>query len=224
MYNSFFKAHKHQKNLSKLAVFLLCAVFFSAKANSAIIVKGNQRIDAQTIVSFLSKKNNPSSKNISRAQIDRALKKLFESNLFVDAKIYKEKNDVIIEIKENPIVAEVKLVGNKKIEDDVLTNELLLKKRGVYTKFKLQSDLKRINEIYLKSGRFLTKIDPKVIQKDQNRIEVIFDIKEGPRAKISDILFVGNDAFSDADLIDEITTKTSKWYKPFSSSDVYFLQ
>ncbi|HLD77139.1 MAG TPA: outer membrane protein assembly factor BamA, partial [Rickettsiales bacterium] len=201
-------------------IFLFLTIFFSSQvfAKNTIIVKGNERIDDQTIISFLPKNVQNS---ISRQEIDSSLKKIFESDLFLDAKISFENNLIIIEVKENPIISDVKIVGNKKIEDEALLSELALKKRGIFTKFKLQSDLKRMNEIYLKSGRFLTKIDPKIIQKEQNRIEVIFDIKEGEKAKIADLLFVGNNAFSDAELIDEITTKKSKWYKFFSSSDVY---
>lgn len=188
----------------------------SSASKIEIIVKGNERIDNETIAAYFSTNHIPNT-----AEIDRALKRLYESDLFIEAKISTEKNQIIIEVKENPIVSEIKFVGNKKIEDDALKGEASLKKRSIFTKFKLQSDLKRISEIYLKSGRFLTKIEPKIIQKDQNRVEVIFDIIEGPKAKISDILFIGNGAFSDADLFDEITTKKSKWYKFFSSGDVY---
>ena len=181
-----------------------------------IIVKGNERIDNETIASYL-----PNGRLPSKDEIDRAIKKLYESDLFIEAKIYTEDKKTIIEVKENPIVSDIKFIGNKKIEDDALQAETALKKRSVFTKFKLQSDLKRISEIYLKSGRFLTKIEPKIIQKDQNRVEVIFDITEGPKAQIADILFIGNAAFSDSDLLDETTTKKSKWYKFFSSGDVY---
>lgn len=188
----------------------------SKRAAIEIIVKGNERIDAETIAANISNQRLPSSE-----EIDHALKKLYESDLFLEAKIYTEGKKIIIEVKENPIVVDVKIIGNKKIEDDALQGELTLKKRSVFTKFKLQSDLKRISEIYLKSGRFLTKIEPKIIQKEQNRVEVIFDITEGPKAKIAEISFIGNNNFSDADLLDEITTKQSKWWKFLSSADVY---
>ncbi len=208
---------KNSKKIIWCAMFICVGFTQNIFAKSAIIVRGNERIDSETITSFLGKKNG----EFSAKQIDEALKKLYESDLFVEAKIYAQNDNFIVEVKENPIVSEVKIVGNKKIEDEVLLSELSLKKRGVFTKFKLQSDLKRMNEIYLKSGRFLTKIEPKIIQKEQNRVEVIFDIFEGPKATIADIYFIGNNAFSDANLIEEITTKKSKWYKFFSSSDVY---
>jgi len=208
-----------------LAPFLLLNFPAFAKnlnGNSTFVIKGNERVDNDTIMSFLPtapiKKNN---KDFSKSAIDEALKKLYESDLFAEVKINQEQNQLIVEVKENPLISEVKFSGNKKVDDEALKNEISLKKRGVFTKSKLQSDLKRINEIYLKSGRFLAKIDPKIIQKEQNRVEIIFEIFEGQKAKISDIYFVGNINFSDQDLLDEISTKKSKWYKFFSSSDVY---
>lgn len=187
--------------------------------NPNITIKGNERIDDDIINSYLSSelKNN----NFSKAAIDKSLKNLIESDLFLDAKILNENHKIIVEVKENPIISEVKFVGNKKIDDDALQAEASLKKRGIFTKYKLQSDLKRINEIYLKSGRFLTHIEPKIITKDENRVEVIFDINEGPKAKIAELRLIGNNNFSDDDLLNELTTKKSKWYKFLSSSDVY---
>lgn len=191
----------------------------SSNSNSNFIIKGNQRIDDDIIKSYLS--TDLKNHNFSKAAVDNSLKNLIESDLFLDAKIYSQDRKIIIEVKENPIISEVKFVGNKKIDDDALQAETSLKKRGIFTKYKLQNDLKRISEIYLKSGRFLTHIDPKIITKEENRVEVIFDINEGPKAKIAEIRLIGNHNFSDDDLLNEITTKRSKWYKFLSSSDVY---
>jgi len=219
-----------------IAIFIslfasLCLLNFPslAEENSSelsIVIKGNERVDRDTILSYLVKSNT----NLAQKQIDESLKNLYQSDLFSDVKIYpqeisqtseKRAAGIIIEVTENPIISEVKFIGNKKLEDDSLQSEISLKKRSIFTKSKLQYDIKRINEIYLKSGRFLTKIEPKIIQKDQNRIELIFEIFEGKKAKISNIYFVGNNNFSDQDLLDEISTQKSKWYKFFSSSDAY---
>ncbi len=204
-----------------LALLLLPAFQSNAKENSAkqsFVIQGNERVDQETILSFLSQKNG---KKFSKNDIDESLKKLYESDFFADVQITQNGDQVVINVKENPLISDVKFSGNKKIDDDALKGELSLKKRGIFTKSKLQTDLKRINEIYLKSGRFLTKIDPKIIQKDQNRVEIIFEIFEGPKAKISDIYFVGNLNFSDSELMDEISTKKTKWWKFLASSDVY---
>ncbi len=201
---------------SFLAIFYISAAF--AVNADKITVRGNERIDADIIAAYFS---SAKTAHLTSAETDQILKKLYASDLFLEAQISLENGKIIVDVKENPIVSDVKFVGNKKIDDDALASESSLKKRTVFTKFKLQSDIKRISEIYLKSGRFLTKIDPKIIQKDQNRVEVIFDITEGPKAKISDITFIGNNAFSDPDLLEEISTKKSIWYKFLSSGDVF---
>lgn len=205
--------------------FAILVIVFSLFANNAfsqntnrIKVIGNQRIDAKTVKSYLN------TRNLATGQlrhINKAVKKLYDLDLFSQVDIYKKQSTIIIEVKENPIVKEVVFKGNKKIDDDILASEVRLKKRAIYTKAKLESDIKRINDIYIKTGRFLANIDPKVKKEDQNRISVIFDISEGKKASIKDINFIGNRAFRDQDLLDEITTKKTKWYKPFSSSDSY---
>ena len=210
------KFYKYKKTL----LFILAGFVFSCfNSYAAIIIKGNERINDEIVKSYIVKKSFFS--DFTKQEIDQSLKKLFESELFIDVKIFNDNNNIVIDVKENPVVSEIKIVGNKKIEDEALLSELSLKKRSIFTKFKLQSDLKRINEIYIKSGRYLVSIDPKIITKEQNRVEVIYDIKEGPRAKIEEISFVGNEAFSDSELLEEITTQPSKWFKFFSSADIY---
>lgn len=215
-----------KKQLLIATVFLLSLVLLPNLSQAAnkkavgleIVIKGNERIDNQTIQSFLDipglKQNQPSS-------INQSLKKLFESDLFLEAKIYQKNNQMIVDVKENPIIGDVKFKGNKKIDDEALKAEIKLKKRSVYTKSKLEADIKRINNIYIKSGRFLTKIEPKIINRDQNRVDLIFDITEGKKAAISQLYFVGNKSFSDQDLKAEITTSITKWYKFLSSADAY---
>lgn len=207
---------KCYKTLLFFAVFLHCSLSFADGSN--IVIKGNERISDVEIISYLDVVGLNKKSDLA---LQKSLKKLYATDLFLDVKISHEGKKIIVEVSESPMIAEVKFVGNKKIDDEALQSEVSLKKREIFSKAKLESDLKRINEIYLKSGRFLAKIDPKIIQKEQNRIELIFDINEGPKAKIGQIYFIGNKAFSDRELQDEISTKESKWWKFLSSSDVY---
>lgn len=179
---------------------------------------GLQRLEVDSIASLI---NLQDFKKNSQQAIQDNLKKLSESDLFSDVKIYRQNSRIVIELKENPLISEIKFVGNDKIDDEALQSEISLKKRSIWTKAKMQNDLKRINELYIKSSRFLTKIEPKLIFKEQNRVEVIFDITEGPKAKIAQIYFIGNSQFSDKELRDEISTKQSQWWKFLSSSDSY---
>lgn len=183
-----------------------------------IDIVGNQRVDDEIIISYIDK-----SKLIKKEpdSIQDALKNLYETGLFSKVDILYHNNKAIIKVIENPLILDLKIIGNKKIDDETLLAELSLKKREIYSKAKLEGDLKRINEIYLKSGRFLTKIEPKIIQKENNRIELIFDIFEGKRAKIENINFYGNKAFSDRELRDELSSKETRWYKFLSSADIY---
>jgi outer membrane protein insertion porin family len=201
-----------------VAIFLMLLTSNVWAAGLSIVIKGNERVDVKTIEGYLDE--NGLKKNSSKA-INDSIKKLFESDLFLEAKIYPQENQMIVEVKENPIINEVEFRGNKKIDNDALLAEIKSVKRSIYTKAKLQADIKRISDIYIKSGRFLTKIEPKIVKRDQNRVDLIFDINEGKKADIADINFVGNKVFTDADLMDEITTKETKWYKFLSSSDTY---
>jgi outer membrane protein insertion porin family len=183
-----------------------------------IEIIGLERLDENLILELIDYKN---VKNFSASFIENALQKIYESDFFADVKIYRRNKFLVIELKENPLISEIKFVGNDKIDDEALTSEISLKKRSIFTKAKLQNDLKRINELYIKSGRFLAKIEPKIIQKEQNRLEVIFDINEGKKAKIAKIYFLGNQEFADSELLNEISTKQSQWWRFLSSSDSF---
>jgi len=207
--------HSHIYRLIKIIAIIL---LFSSNSFAKIIISGNQRTDNEAILSIIADTNLESGQITN---INKALKKLHESDLFLDIDIYKEKKDIFIKLTENPIILDIKFKNNKKIDDEILESEMSLQKGSFYSKDKLKSDIKRINDIYIKSGRFLAKINPKIIQKEDNRIELIFNISEGKKAKIAKINMIGNQNYSDQDILDEITTKQSKWYKIFGTNDNY---
>lgn len=208
--------------MKKISCLFLIFLFYSFNSQAVglgnVVIEGNERVDQSIIVSYLDLKGISAH---SPAAINESLKNLYESNLFLEVSIFSRKEKMVVRVVENPIVSEIKFVGNDKVEATILGSEITLKKRAVFTKSKLQADLKRINEIYLKSGRFLSRIEPKIIPEEGNRVQIIFDIYEGKKAAIGQIAFVGNKAFSQADLISEISTAESKWYKFLSSSDSY---
>lgn len=188
------------------------------KSFGNVDIIGLERLDPQVVLELINLGDLQKNKaNI----IEKTIEKLHESELFAEVKVLNQSSKISIILKENPLIAEVKFIGNDKIDDEALQNEINLKKRTIFTKAKLQSDLKRITELYIKSGRFLVKIEPKIIQKDQNRIEVIFEINEGKKAKIEKIYFIGNQQYSDQELAEEVSTKESKWWRFLSSSDNY---
>lgn len=210
-----------------LGLFIMFASFVLASAQaqqtsspaiSKIIVKGNQRIETDTVTSFLGINEGDS---VDARKIDEALQRVFASELFADVSITVDDNNLIVAVVENPIIGEVAFEGNKRIDNETLSREIQLGPRSVYTKTALQQDVKHILDLYQKSGRFSAKVVPKVIQLEQNRVNLVFEVEEGARTEIAKVAFVGNNAFGDSKLQTVIQTKESVWYRFFSSNDTY---
>lgn len=183
-----------------------------------IRVEGNQRIEAETIRSYMQlSPGDP----FDAERVDRALKSLFATGLFADVRLHREINTLIVQVVENPIINRLAFEGNDRIDDETLQNEVQLRPRVVYTQTRVQADAKRILDIYRRSGRFAATVEPKVIPLDQNRVDLVFEISEGDVTEVRRIDFVGNKAFSDGDLRDEILTTESAWYRFLSNTDTY---
>ncbi len=183
-----------------------------------IRIEGTQRIEPETIRSYM--RVNPGDR-FDPARLDRSLKNLFSTGLFADVTLRKENDALIVTVVENPIVNRIAFEGNDKLEDEALLAEISLRPRVVFTRTKAQSDVQRLLEIYRRSGRYAATVEPKVIQLDQNRIDLVFEINEGPQTTIEAISFIGNRKFSDSSLRGEITTSESGLFSFLSSTDTY---
>jgi len=184
----------------------------------AISVVGNQRIEDSTILSYL--RVAPGDR-FDPERINDSLKSLYDTGLFADIRIGRDGNALVVSVVENPIVNRLAFEGNKRIKDDALEAEVQLHPRTVYTRTKVQQDAARLLEVYRRSGRFAATVEPKVISLDQNRVDLVFEINEGPLTGVRKIVFIGNHAFSDADLREAIQTKQTRWWRILSTSDNY---
>lgn len=209
-----------------LCVFLISLAAGPAVAQDAlsgniireIAVEGVQRIEPTTVVSYLTVRPGD---RFGSAALDDSLKSLFATGLFADVVLRRQGATLVVTVVENPIINRIAFEGNLRIEDDILTAEVQLRPRVVYTRTRVQSDVQRLLEIYRRSGRFAATVVPKVIQLEQNRVDLVFEIDEGALTTIRQISFIGNRAFSDSDLHDEILTEESTWYGFLSSDDTY---
>lgn len=185
---------------------------------SEIRVEGTQRVEPETVRSYmLVQPGDP----FDSDRIDRSLKSLFGTGLFADVALRREGDALIVRVVENPIINRIAFEGNHKLSDQTLDAEVQLKPRVVYTRTKVQSDVKRILDVYRRNGRFAASVDPKVIPLEQNRIDLVFEIDEGPVTGVRSITFVGNHQFSASRLREILQTKESRWYRFFSSDDNY---
>ncbi|MDX1423318.1 MAG: outer membrane protein assembly factor BamA [Kiloniellales bacterium] len=183
-----------------------------------IRIEGAQRVDPTTVRSYM--RVNPG-EPFDPVRIDSSLKSLFATGLFADVTLRREGNALIVVVTENPIINQIAFEGNLRIDDEVLEAETELRPRVVFTRTKVQNDLQRILELYRRQGRFAATVDAKVIQLEQNRVDLVFEINEGPTTKIQSINFIGNREFSDSTLRGEIATSESAFWRFLSTTDTF---
>ncbi|MCH7864092.1 MAG: outer membrane protein assembly factor BamA [Proteobacteria bacterium] len=181
-----------------------------------IVVEGTQRIEPDTVKSYLLIREGDS---FDPARVDRSLKSLFATGLFADVTLRRQGKNLIVSVVENPIINRIAFEGNSKIDNSDLEVETSLRPRVIYTRTKVQNDVKRLLSIYRRSGRFAVTIEPKVIQLPQNRVDLVFEINEGDLTEIRSIRFIGNRQFSDGRLRGIIRTEETAWWRLFSSDD-----
>ncbi|HZG33147.1 MAG TPA: outer membrane protein assembly factor BamA, partial [Sphingopyxis sp.] len=184
----------------------------------SITVTGNQRLEAQTILSYLRLRVG---QPYDRATLDQALKDLAATELFKDFQISDDNGALTIQVTENPVINRVILEGNKRLKEDKIRPEIKLSPRQIFTRSKVRADVARIIELYKRQGRFAATVEPKMVSLDQNRVDVVFEINEGPKSKVRQISIIGNEKFSDGDLKDEMATKESGLLTILSSNTSY---
>lgn len=202
-------------------VFLMISegkISFASTLIQNIQIQGNQRIEKETILAQI---DLIPGKMHSQEEIDQALKNLFASGLFADARLESKGSSLIIHVKENPIVNQVVIEGNDKLSDEILKSELQLRPRQVYTLTRLRNDTQRIQDLYRLKGHFAAVVTPQIIKREQNRVDVVFDVKEGHATVVRKIFFIGNKKFSESKLESAIQTKETRWYRFFTADDTF---
>ena len=183
-----------------------------------IVVQGTQRIEVETVKSYLAIAEGDVA---DPDRIDRSLKTLFNTGLFTDVTVRQEGDVLVVRVVENPIINRLAFEGNKHIKEEQLQAEAQLRPRVVYTRTKVLADVKRILDLYRREGRFAATVEPKIIQLEQNRVDLVFEISEGPATYVQRINFVGNHFYSESNLRETLQTKEERWYRFLSSDDTY---
>jgi outer membrane protein insertion porin family len=184
----------------------------------SIAVTGNQRLEPETIVSYVKLRVG---EPYDRERLDEALRDLYATDLFADAQIRDNGGSLVIEVRESPVVNRIVLEGNKRLKDDKITPEIRLAPRQIFSRAKARADVARIIELYRRQGRFAATVEPKIVQLEQNRVDVVYEISEGPKSGIRQINILGNEKFSDGELRGEMVTKRTGLLSFLGSGDVY---
>ena len=212
-----------------LFVFLFSAVLtvphdaFAQTTNetvtvSEIAISGNSRVSDSTISAYLPVRVGDA---ISEDSLDNAIDSLFATKLFNDVTINIEGTRISIAVVENPIVNRVNIEGNDVLDDERLLAELDIQPRRVFTRKVAVDATQKLLEIYRLSGRYAAEITPQVIRLDNNRVDLIFEVDEGPLIKVTSISFIGNETFSDFTLRQVISSRQERWWAFLSSVDKY---
>jgi outer membrane protein insertion porin family len=190
----------------------------SSLTASAIVVQGNRRIDADTVRSYF--KVAPG-EHLDAAKIDAGLKALYATGLFQDVHISQSGGKLIVTVVEAPVINKIAFEGNYRIKDEQLREEIQSKERGSLSRAKVQADVQRIIEIYQRNGRFDVKVVPQIIERPNDRVDLVFQVTEGEKTGIKKIVFIGNHAYPDYRLKQVIKTAESNWLSFLQTTDVY---
>ena len=193
-------------------------VSFAQSAGTRIDIEGNRRVEADTIRSYFRVNG---AEHLDSAKVDAALKALYATGLFQDVRITPVGGRLHVTVVENPVVDRVAFEGNHKVKDEQLTTEVQTKPRGTLSRALVQGDVQRIIDVYQHNGRYDVQVTPKIVDRPNGRVDLIFEINEGAKTGVEKIVFVGNKAFSDYRLKDVIKTGVSNWLSWIKSNDIY---
>lgn len=185
---------------------------------SRIDVAGNQRIEADTIRSIA---GIPTGTPVSPAQLNGAIQSLFASGLFQNVDLVPQAGRLLIEVLENPTINVINFEGNTGLSDEVLGSIVDLQPRRAFSVAAAEADALRIVDAYRSEGRFSAEVRPVIIERDNNRVDLVFEIVEGRVTDVQRISFVGNRSFSDSRLRRAIETGEAGILRGFFSNDTY---
>jgi outer membrane protein insertion porin family len=175
-----------------------------AAAISRVVVEGNQRVENETVLSYMQLGAGDA---FDDQKIDESIKVLFQTGLFKDVRIDRRGSDLVISVVENPLINVVNFEGNSEIDDDTLAKEVQVRERMIFTKARIAADNRRILALYQKQGFYNVTVQPKLIRLGENRVNIVFVIDEGGKTNVRRIAFQGNTSFSSYRLRHVISTK-----------------
>ncbi|MGB3875583.1 MAG: outer membrane protein assembly factor BamA [Shinella zoogloeoides] len=199
------------------------ATLVSATAAQAAVVRniqvqGADRVSAETVKANLAIKPG---KAFSNADIDDSVRRLYATGYFSDVRISVSGGTLVVVVNENQLINEVVINGNRKIKDDKLQGVIRSRSLGPYNETTIEADKQAIRDAYAAIGRSDATVTTQTYPLGNGRVNLAFVVDEGDRTKISQINFVGNQAYSNGRLRSVILTKKSNFLSFLTRKDVY---
>lgn len=218
------------RKLGRGAVALMAALTISVPAGllmpqmaaayvfSDVRIEGAQRIESATILSYA---NIARGQNVSAGELNDALQRLQGSGLFETVEIVPQGGLLVIKVSEYPTINQISFEGNRRIKDEQLAEIARSQSRRVYQPSQAIADASAIAEAYAVQGRLAARVDPRIIRRSGNRVDLVFEIREGDVTEIERISFTGNRAFSDRRLRQVLETKQAGILRTFIRADTF---
>lgn len=215
------------------ARLLATAVFFGAATASApfltpafaqvfsfsnVEIQGNSQVDAATILNYAGIRRG---EEVSAAQLNDAYQRILNSNLFETVEMVPQGSTLLIKVVEYPIVNVISIEGNKRLKDEKLSELIKSQARRIYSPSQAEADAAAIAEAYRVSGRLAASVTPKIIRRNGNRVDLVFEVAEGKVVENERISFVGNKAFSDRRLRQVLETKQAGLLRNLIQRDTF---
>jgi len=205
---------RHFKLLLISFLFYLSLTPLFAEVVEKIEIQGNERISKETILLFSKTKIKD---DLNSNHINEILKSLYDTNFFLDVSVEFKSKILTILVDENPIIENITYNGIKsKTLKEKITKDLKLLSRSSYNEILLNEDKKRIKLSLKDSGYYFSNIDIEVAELGDKKVNIIFDINLGPKAKIKKITFIGDKKFKDGKLRSLIVSEEYKFWKIIS--------
>ncbi len=190
----------------------------AAQATSGVVIQGNRRIETATILSYMQL---PTDREVTAGDLNAAVQRLFDTGLFRDVQIVPADGALVVQVEENPSINVISFEGNDVLNDEDLEQIIQSRPRLPFTRSGAEADAQSIIEIYRRIGRYGAEVEPVIIEREDNRVDLVFEISEGEITGVNSIDFVGNEQFSDRRLRRVIETSESGLFAALISSDVY---
>jgi len=190
----------HRLTLVFFLMFCAVSVFATTPASAqeysigSVVVSGNQRIETQSILRYA---RIQTGRRVSASELNAGYQRVVDTGLFENVEFIPQGGRLLIRVVENPTINVISVEGNKRIDDDAALEIITSRPRRVYSSIQVERDATALAQAYEQQGRFSAAVTPKIIRRSDNRVDLVFEVREGRGSEIERLSFVGNRVYSD---------------------------
>ncbi|MFN3936880.1 MAG: outer membrane protein assembly factor BamA [Gemmobacter sp.] len=185
---------------------------------NSVVVEGNERIESRTVLSYA---RLPRGQAVSAAELNDAYQRILGSGLFETVDLVPRGGTLVIRVAEFPTIGVVNFEGNRRLRTEELSRLVGSQARRIYSPSQAEADAAAITEAYAQRGRLAARVEPRIIRRPGNRVDLVFEIAEGQVVEVERLSFVGNRAFSDRRLRQVLETRQAGLLRQFITADTY---